>query len=119
MRRTLASLLLVLAALLSSLSAPSAAPALSAGEPYRYRGVIFGPYGKTWTHNDRMSVLGWMGRPWRDTGRPRMNIYIHAAKDDIYQRLRWRVPYPAARMNEFIDEIALARSVGVEWVPNV
>ena len=89
------------------------------GEPYRYRGVIFGPYGRPWTHDDRVSVLSWMGRPWRDTGRPRMNIYIHAAKDDIYQRLRWRAQYPSDRMAEFVQEIALARAAGVEWVPNL
>lgn len=88
-------------------------------EPYRYRGVIFGPYGRPWSHGDRMSVLGWMGRPWRDTGRPRMNIYIHAAKDDVYQRLLWRAPYPSETMAEFEAEIALAHSLGVEWVPNV
>jgi hyaluronoglucosaminidase len=99
--------------------APGSAPAQTTGEPYRYRGVIFGPYGRPWTHDDRMSMLAWMGRPWRDTGRPRMNIYIHAAKDDVYQRLRWRAPYPADQMTEFAQEIALARAAGVEWVPNV
>lgn len=98
---------------------PVQAPAVSAGEPYRYRGVIFGPYGRPWTHDDRMSVLAWMGREWRDTGRPRMNIYIHAAKDDVYQRLQWRTPYPADQMAEFTQEITLARAAGVEWVPNV
>ncbi|MGH2795289.1 MAG: beta-N-acetylglucosaminidase domain-containing protein [Actinomycetota bacterium] len=89
------------------------------GEPYRYRGVIFGPYGRPWTHEDRMSVLAWMGKPWRDTGRARMNVYIHAAKDDVYQRLRWRAPYPATQMKDFLEEIALAGSLGVEWVPSV
>lgn len=89
------------------------------GEPFRYRGVIFGPYGRPWSHDDRMSVLAWMGKPWRDTGRPRMNVYIHAAKDDVYQRLRWRAPYPAEQMAAFAEEIALARAAGVEWVPNV
>lgn len=105
-------------ALLATL-ATDAIPAQTPGEPYRYRGVIFGPYGRPWTHEDRLSVLGWMGREWRDTGRPRMNIYIHAAKDDVYQRLRWRAPYPPDRMAEFAEEIALARAAGVEWVPNL
>ncbi|MGH2728919.1 MAG: beta-N-acetylglucosaminidase domain-containing protein, partial [Actinomycetota bacterium] len=119
-RRVLVPALFVL-----SLLAPTMGPALtqaaafSAGEPYRYRGVIFGPYGRPWGHEDRMSVLAWMGREWRDTGRPRMNIYIHAAKDDVYQRLQWRTPYPADQMAEFTKEIALAHAAGVEWVPNI
>ena len=115
------ALRILVAWLLFALTLVSTSPARSqpAGEPYRYRGVIFGPYGRPWTHDDRMSVLAWMGKPWRDTGRPRMNVYIHAAKDDVYQRLRWRAPYPAEQMAAFAEEIALARAAGVEWVPNV
>jgi hyaluronoglucosaminidase len=93
--------------------------AATSAVPYRFRGVIFGPYGRPWSHVERMSMLAWMGRPWRDTGRPRMNLYIQAAKDDIYQRVRWRVPYPADQMRDFRTEIALGRSLGVQWVPNV
>jgi hyaluronoglucosaminidase len=113
--RYLIALLLVVAPLHNGDTATGAEP----GEPYRYRGVIFGPYGRPWTHDDRMSVLAWMGRPWRDTSRPRMNIFIHAAKDDVYQRLQWKTPYGAEQMTEFIQEIDLARSLGVEWVPNL
>jgi hyaluronoglucosaminidase len=109
----------VLVATIAVTLSPTTASTQTPSEPYRYRGVIFGPYGRPWTHDDRMSVLGWMGKPWRDTGRPRMNIYIHAAKDDVYQRLRWRAPYPPQTMSDFGSEIALAQSLGVEWVPNV
>jgi hyaluronoglucosaminidase len=108
----------IAATLLLSLLVPLPSPASNAG-PFPYRGVIFGPYGRVWTHEDRMSILAWMGRRWRDTGRPRMNIYIQAAKNDVYQRLRWRVPYPANQMADFRREIAFARSLGVEWVPSI
>lgn len=118
-RRALVAMLLGLLQLSTLASALPQQTALSTGEPYRYRGVIFGPYGRPWDHDDRMSVLAWMGREWRDTGRPRMNIYIHAAKDDVYQRLQWRTPYPADRMADFAEEIALAHAAGVEWVPNI
>jgi hyaluronoglucosaminidase len=113
------SLRLLVVALLALAPITGVRAAGTTAGPYRYRGVIFGPYGRPWTHEDRVSVLGWMGRPWRDSGRPRMNIYIHAAKDDVYQRVRWRVPYPAPQMTEFIEEITLARAAGVEWVPNI
>ncbi|MGH7858144.1 MAG: beta-N-acetylglucosaminidase domain-containing protein, partial [Candidatus Binatia bacterium] len=79
---------------------------------YAYRGVIFGPYGRPWSHEDRLSVLRWMG----GVG---MNIYVHAPKDEIYQRAQWRDEYPAALLEQYAGEIVVARSAGVEWVPNV
>lgn len=57
-------------------------------------------------------MLRWMGAH-------HMNVYIHAAKDDVYQRLQWRDPYPEAMLEEFAEEIEVARSAGVEWVPNI
>lgn len=80
--------------------------------PYAYRGVIFGPYGRTWSHADRVDVLRWMGAH-------RMNLYVHAAKDDVYQRLQWRDPYPDDVFAALADEVAAAHEAGVEWVPNV
>lgn len=83
-----------------------------AGERYDFRGVIFGPYGRPWSHVDRLDMLRWMGAHG-------LNIYIHAAKDDVYQRLQWRDPYPEEMLEEFAEEIEVARSAGVEWVPNI
>ena len=81
-------------------------------DPYAYRGVIFGPYGRPWSHVDRMDVLVWMGAHG-------MNVYVHAAKDDVYQRLEWRDPYPADAFVAFAEEVGVAHAAGVEWVPNV
>lgn len=83
-----------------------------AGEPYAFRGVIFGPYGRPWSHTDRVDMLRWMGAHG-------MNIYIHAAKDDVYQRLQWRDPYPTKTLDEFAEEIEAARFAGVAWVSNI
>jgi hyaluronoglucosaminidase len=81
-------------------------------DPYAYRGVIFGPYGRPWSHTDRMDVLAWMGAHG-------MNFYVHAAKDDVYQRLQWRDPYPDDVFAAFAEELGVAHAAGVEWVPNV
>jgi hyaluronoglucosaminidase len=47
------------------------------------------------------------------------NAYVHAPKDDLWQRTQWRDPYPAGQQAEFDAEIRLARSLRVEWVPNL
>ncbi|MGH7819707.1 MAG: beta-N-acetylglucosaminidase domain-containing protein, partial [Candidatus Binatia bacterium] len=84
-----------------------------AEEPaYAYRGVIFGPYGRPWSHEDRLSVLRWMG----EVG---LNVYVHAPKDEIYQRAQWRDEYPPALLAQYAEEIEAARAAGVLWVPNV
>ena len=49
-------------------------------------GPIFG-------HEARLRLLGFM-----DEGG--FNAYIHAPKDDVYQRDRWREPYPADQQAE-------------------
>ena len=79
---------------------------------YAFRGVIFGPYGKPWSHVDRLDMLAWMGAH-------EMNVYIHAAKDDVYQRLQWRDPYPADTFAGFAEEVSAGAAAGVAWVPNL
>jgi hyaluronoglucosaminidase len=88
-----------------------ATPAQAAG-PYPFRGVIFGPYGSPWSHTDRLDMLAWMGAH-------SMNIYVHAAKDDVYQRAQWRDPYPQSVFGDFAEEVSAAAAHGVAWVPNV
>ena len=59
-----------------------------------------------------MRVLRWMPKHG-------FNAYVHAPKDDLYQRTFWRDPYPRAEQAHFAQEIALARSRGIEWIPNL
>ncbi len=80
--------------------------------PYAYRGVIFGPYGRPWSHQDRVDLVTWMGGHG-------MNIYVHAAKDDRYQRAQWRDSYPQDLLGQYAAEIAAASAAGVQWVPNL
>ena len=89
----------------------STAPAADAS-PLHWRGVVEGAYGPTWTHAERMRVLRWMPAHGFDA-------YVHAPKDDLYQRTNWRDPYPQAQQREFNREIHLARQLGVEWIPNL
>jgi beta-N-acetylglucosaminidase-like protein len=100
----------LLACLLAALA--GAGGTAQAASPFAWRGVIEGMYGPPWDHAMRMRMLAFMG----DRG---MNAYVHAPKDDLYQRTQWRDPYPAALMADFSREVAFARSRGVEWVPNL
>src|SRR5918912_631538 len=83
-----------------------------AASPFAWRGIVEGAYGPTWDHAARARVLRWMPRHG-------FNAYVHAPKDDPYQRANWRDPYPAAEWKAFRAEIALARSRGVRWIPNL
>jgi hyaluronoglucosaminidase len=100
------------AALLACVLALAGASTAHAASPFAWRGVIEGMYGPPWDHGMRMRMLAFMG----EHG---MNAYVHAPKDDLYQRTQWRDPYPAAQMADYAREVAFARSHGVEWVPNL
>jgi hyaluronoglucosaminidase len=93
----------------AALALPSVAEARS---PFAWRGVVEGAYGPTWDHGARVRVLRWM--PGHG-----FNAYVHAPKDDLYQRTYWRDPYPAAERADFEHEIELARKSGVQWIPNL
>lgn len=89
----------------------SAEPAIAAS-PFKWRGIVEGAYGPTWTHEQRARIVRWMPRHG-------FNAYVHAPKDDLWQRTNWRDPYPADKQREFSDEIVLARKRGVDWIPNL
>lgn len=76
------------------------------------RGIVEGSYGPPWSHSDRLDAVRWLGRHG-------MNMYVHAPKDDPYQRYSWREPYPPLEMADYREEIAVARAAGVDWVPNI
>jgi hyaluronoglucosaminidase len=77
-----------------------------------WHGIVEGAYGPTWDHGARTRVLRWMPAHG-------FNAYVHAPKDDLYQRTQWRDPYPAAAQADFDAEIRLARARGGEWIPNL
>jgi hyaluronoglucosaminidase len=82
------------------------------GEPFPFRGVIEGFYGPPWAKQDRLDLLGWMVD--HD-----MNTYIHAPKNDPYQRSEWRSPYPQQTIEQFAREIELVHPQGMAWVPSI
>lgn len=98
------------AAAAAALLAPASAPA--ADSPFAWRGIVEGPYGRPWDHGQRLRMLRWMPSHG-------FNAYIHAPKEDPYQRSIWREPYPARELAEFTREIRLARRRGVRWIANV
>src|SRR5262245_27502452 len=87
------------------------APARTSDPNFTYRGVIEGFYGPPWPAAARLEFLQWM----LDHG---MNLYIHAPKNDPYQRLQWRTAYPQTEIDQFAAEIALAGSQ-LAWVPSI
>jgi hyaluronoglucosaminidase len=93
-----------------ALSVP--ASATGADDGLAWRGIVEGAYGRAWTHAERADVLRWM------SGHG-LNAYVHAPKDDLYQRTNWRDAYPPESMHEFEREIALAGRRGIEWIPNL
>ena len=95
-----------------ALAATLATPQIAAASDLVWRGIVEGPYGPVWTHTERVDALRWMAD--HD-----MNAYVHAPKDDLYQRTQWRDPYPAGEQADFEEEIALARRLRIEWVPNL
>jgi len=67
----------------------------------RYRGVVEGFYGTSWSHEDRLALLDFMGAH-------RMNTYVYAPKADPYLRSRWRSPFPERRTAELADLVRYA-----------
>lgn len=88
---------------------PAVAPAKS---PFAWRAIVEGPYGRPWDAGQRARALRWMAR--HD-----MNAYVHAPKEDLYQRTLWREHYPAQEMSDFEREIAYAKRKRVQWIPNL
>ncbi len=97
---------LTAAVLVTCCAAPAPAAALE------WRGIVEGPYGPVWDHRARERVIRWMPPHG-------FNAYVHAPKDDLWQRTQWRDPYPPDQQAEFDAEVRLARTLGVEWIPNL
>ena len=90
-----------------------APPAAEAASPFAWRGIIEGTYGPPWDARQRTRMLAFMG----EHG---MNAYVHAPKDDLYQRTQWRDPYPAAPSSASSTPRSRSPAAqGVEWIPNL
>ena len=101
----------MLVAIVALGSVVAATPAVAAS-PFKWRGIVEGAYGPPWTHAQRTKIIRWMPRHG-------FNAYVHAPKDDLWQRTNWRDPYPAAEQQQFSAEIRLARRRGIDWIPNL
>ena len=72
-------------------------------------GVIEGFYGPPWTATERSMVLNWMQAF-------QLNTYLYAPKDDLKQRLLWRVPYTSQEASELKVLIDNCHAHGVRFV---
>ncbi|SCK18418.1 beta-N-acetylglucosaminidase domain-containing protein [Streptomyces sp. WMMB 322] len=75
------------------------------------RGIAEGFYGGSWTQQERLEQLDFLGRT-------KQNRYLYASTDDPYrQSSRWRDPYPAAQREEFraLAERARRNHVKLGW----
>jgi hyaluronoglucosaminidase len=75
------------------------------------RGVTEGFYGSSWTQQERLEQLDFLGRT-------KQNRYLYASTDDPYrQSSHWRDPYPAAQRKEFreLAERARRNHVKLGW----
>lgn len=76
--------------------------------PFQVRGVIEGFYGLPWQHSDRLDVLRYLGNH-------RMNTYMYAPKDDVYQRKLWRTLYPEKDLCQFEELIKTAEKEMIDF----
>lgn len=76
---------------------------------YPIRGIIEGFYGKPWTHEDRLSIIDFMGQY-------RMNNYVYAPKDDPYHRSKWKEPYPENQKKQLQELVERAKANQVKLV---
>ncbi len=73
------------------------------------RGVIEGFYGEPWSHEDRLTVIDFLGDV-------KGNSYVYAPKDDPYHLERWREPYPAAELAELAELVEASEAELVEFI---
>ena len=77
--------------------------------PIPLRGVVEGFYGTPWTFEDRADILDFCRQN-------NLNSYIYAPKDDPYHRDKWRKPYPADKLNELRQLVALANKNRIRFI---
>ena len=77
--------------------------------PIPLRGVIEGFYGTPWTFQDRADIIDFCRRN-------NLDCYVYAPKDDPYHRERWRTPYPAGKLDELRNLVAVAKDNDVRFI---
>ncbi|MBQ3443896.1 MAG: beta-N-acetylglucosaminidase domain-containing protein [Selenomonadaceae bacterium] len=77
--------------------------------PIPLRGVVEGFYGTPWTFEDRADILDFCRQN-------NLNSYIYAPKDDPYHRDKWRKPYPADKLNELRQLVAVANKNRIRFI---
>lgn len=83
--------------------------AMAEAVPIPLRGVVEGFYGTPWTFQDRADILDFCRQN-------NLNSYIYAPKDDPYHRDKWRTPYPADKLAELKQLVALAKQNRVRFI---
>ncbi len=76
---------------------------------YPLRGIIEGFYGPPWSHEDRLSIIRFMGQT-------RMNTYVYAPKDDPYHRMQWKDPYPKGQKERLQELVKEAEANNVDFI---
>lgn len=71
-------------------------------------GIVEGFYGKPWSHEDRLSIIRFMG----ERG---LNHYCYAPKDDPYHREKWREPYPPEQFVKILQLVGACRKARVTF----
>ena len=77
--------------------------------PIPLRGVVEGFYGTPWTFEDRADIIDFCRQN-------NLNSYIYAPKDDPYHRDKWRKPYPADKLKELRQLVALANKNRIRFI---
>ena len=81
----------------------------AAAVPIPLRGVVEGFYGTPWTFEDRADIIDFCRKN-------NLNSYIYAPKDDPYHREQWRKPYPADKLAELQNLVAIAKNDNVRFI---
>lgn len=76
------------------------------------QGVIEGFYGTPWTNPERINMFNFMGKE-------NLTTYVYAPKDDPYQRVDWRLPYPDAELAQMKALVAAASQDNVQFVYSI
>ncbi len=82
---------------------------MTAGGPFAVRGVVEGFYGRPWSHEQRLDLIGFLA----DRG---MNTFVYSPKDDPLMRHHWRAPYRDKARARLAELIAACAGRGVDFV---